>query len=123
MKALHNGTNPSPALLTTNATFVASQLPALRAALALLRPKLSSLPSSLGNVDWDTKSEERRRYVEEQTKKHLERVQGIDLEQRGGSRDRGGGNDGLGRRIPSEQVEALEGFVGDMHGQEEKMEE
>lgn len=63
--------------LTTNTSFVLSQLPALRSLLAELRPKLAALNASRVNPQPDTAKDEiredRRNYIEERTRAHLER--------------------------------------------------
>lgn len=64
--------------LTTNATFATSQLPALKALLAELRPKLSSL-KELGTGLSTAKAElqqERRDYIEQRTRAHVDRYGG-----------------------------------------------
>jgi len=82
--------------LTTNTTFTLSQLPALRALLAELRPKLASLQSAeLGfNSARDERRQERRDYIEQRTRMHLDR-----------NRRAYGDN---GRKVETEEVEALE---------------
>ena len=94
---------PSHTPLTTNTRFVLSQLPALRAMLAELRPKLATLPTSADRMDWDSKREERRRYIESRTRMHLERTGEIGM----------GDGSGVvkGRKIDGEEVQALESVV------------
>ena len=84
--------------LTTNTTFAVSQLPALRAMLASLRPKLRSLPPTNMQIESDGKREERRWYIEERTKMQV---------------DSFGGNTNVvkGRSVDAEDVEALEKVV------------
>ena len=55
--------------LATNTKFALSQLPALRALLADLRPKLASLHSDDGGVETasDERREERKEYIERRT--------------------------------------------------------
>lgn len=51
--------------LTTNAQFAASQLPALRRLVNELKPKMQNLRDGAGaNIDWESKREERRAYIE-----------------------------------------------------------
>ena len=61
--------------LTTNTTFALSQLPALRALLAELRPKLVTLQETVLKQDSakDERREERREYIEQRTKAHLDK--------------------------------------------------
>ena len=64
--------------LTTTSTFTASQLPALKAVLAELRPKLSAL-KELGTGVGTAKAElqqERRDYIEQRTRAHIDRYGG-----------------------------------------------
>lgn len=61
--------------LTTNATFAASQLPALKALLAELRPKLpllKGLATGLGTAKAELQ-QERRDYIEQRTRAHIDR--------------------------------------------------
>jgi len=88
--------------LSTNTSFALSQLPALKAVLAELRPKLPSLadasvPAPENEVAW-----ERRLYLETQSRKVLER-RGIAMGE--------SGTEPLGRRIGSDELAALEGIV------------
>jgi kinetochore protein Mis12/MTW1 len=65
--------------LTTNTTFTMSQLPALKALLAEIRPRLASLPAvgtTIGSAR-DEIRQERREYIEQRTKAHLERNGGM----------------------------------------------
>ncbi len=100
---------PSQAPLTTNVNFALSQLPALRSLLSTLRPKLRTLPSAAIKVDWDSAREERRQYLESQTRRHLERTRGLELSEQGAVRD--GEWTGVGRKISAEDVAATEGVV------------
>jgi kinetochore protein Mis12/MTW1 len=59
--------------LTTNTTFILSQLPTLQAMLRELRPKLATLPKSGLVVNKAFKSDERREYIESRIRLHLER--------------------------------------------------
>lgn len=67
-KMLNVGHNNS---LTTNTTFILSQLPALRTVLERLRPKLNSLPKA--TMEDPGKRDERREYIESRIRMHLER--------------------------------------------------
>ncbi|KAL8736906.1 MAG: hypothetical protein Q9181_002202, partial [Wetmoreana brouardii] len=51
-------------LLTEQTQFFISQLPALRQALVELKPRLRTLPEKIGDVDWESRREERRAYIE-----------------------------------------------------------
>ncbi len=85
--------------LSENAQFFISQLPALRQALEELKPRLTSLPEKIGDVDWESRREERRAYIEARVRKVV------------GS----GGGDGdaiKGVRVGREEVRDLEGVVG-----------
>ena len=87
--------------LTTNTTFTLSQLPALRALLADLRPKLASLQSADYGLKTarDERRQERRDYIEQRARMHLER------------NGRAHADKALsvnGRKIDPEEVEALE---------------
>jgi kinetochore protein Mis12/MTW1 len=68
--------------LITNTTFTMSQLPALKALLAELRPKLASLKTISNNLD-SAKAEirqERREYIEQRTRAHIDRSGGSDAD-------------------------------------------
>jgi len=87
--------------LTTNTTFTVSQLPALKALLAELRPKLSSLKSADfgSSTARDERRQERLEYIEQRTKAHLDknvRAYGDNAFQAGG------------RKIDKDELEALE---------------
>ena len=108
--ALQNSTasaTPTPAKansLSTNTEFTLAQLPALKALLSELRPKVIAMSQSVeADVRESETQRERRSYVESQTKKVLER-KGISIGE-------GGGVEQLGRRIGSEELKALEGIV------------
>ncbi|KAF2843468.1 hypothetical protein M501DRAFT_1028264 [Patellaria atrata CBS 101060] len=91
--------------LTTNTAFTLSQLPSLRSLLAQLRPRLPSLSLPLpADADFEFGSEraqERREYVERQSRRVLER-RGVDIS------GLGQGEGWKGR----EEVRALEEIVG-----------
>ncbi|KAI9766386.1 MAG: hypothetical protein M1835_007192 [Candelina submexicana] len=94
--------------LTTNVNFALSQLPAMRSLLAILKPKLSLLPATTA-IDIEAPEEERRHYIESQTRRHLESTRGLDLDAQGQNRD--GEWQGGGRRMGAEEVGAIEGIV------------
>ncbi|OAX80022.1 hypothetical protein ACJ72_05657 [Emergomyces africanus] len=102
--------DPSHKPITTNTTFILSQLPALRAMLAQLRPKLATLPRSVEQMELDPRREERREYIEGRTRMHL---------LRNGELSGAGNGHGVviaGRRVEGEEVQALEGAVGMLGG-------
>ncbi|KAI9368752.1 Mis12 protein-domain-containing protein [Aspergillus egyptiacus] len=95
------GQNAQHAPLTTNTTFILSQLPALQALLKELRPKLASLPKSGAASDNESKPDERREYIESRVRLHLERSGQLAV-----------GNDGhpalAGRKMDISEAQALE---------------
>ncbi|KAL8993355.1 MAG: hypothetical protein Q9169_006407 [Polycauliona sp. 2 TL-2023] len=97
--------DPTP--LSDSAQFFVSQLPALRQALEELKPRLKTLPEKIGDVDWDSRREERRAYVEGRMRKIVGET---------GREDEFGGV-----KVGREEVKDLEGLVGAMGG--ERMEE
>lgn len=72
-----------------------------------LRPKLKTLPEKIGDVDWESRREERRAYIEGRVRKVVGEA--------------GRGADVGGVRVGREEVRDLEGVVGEMVG--ERMEE
>ncbi|PGH31063.1 kinetochore protein Mis12/MTW1 [[Emmonsia] crescens] len=102
--------DPSHNPITTNTTFILSQLPALRAMLAQLRPKLSTLPRSAEQMELDPRRDERREYIESRTLMHLVRNGVL------GPTGDGHGVVVAGRRVEGEEVQALEGVVGMLGG-------
>lgn len=89
--------------LTTNTNFALSQLPALRALLSELRPKLAALSEAKGILQAETAKDElrgeRREYIEQRTRSHLER------------NGQNAGDDSAmvsGKRVDPEEVQALE---------------
>lgn len=104
LKVGDGGAGPSHTPLTTNTTFILSQLPALRSVLTQLRAKLKALPQ--GQIEVDPKREERREYIDSRIRLHLERT---------GEGGRGGSDGhGLvvkGRKVDGDEVQALEGAV------------
>lgn len=99
------GSNTQHTPLTTNTTFILSQLPALQALLKELRPKLATLPRSKIANDTESKSDERREYIESRIKLHLERSGQLPV-----------GNDGnptvAGRKMDISEAQALEAVTG-----------
>ncbi|MCJ1439354.1 hypothetical protein MMC27_008746 [Xylographa pallens] len=87
--------------LSTSAQFTVSQLPALRALVAELRPKLVSLPSAVGKIDWDGGKEQRREYIDGVVRRVVSE-NGVGEES--GERD-------VGRTVAGEEVWDLEGVV------------
>ncbi|TID17973.1 Mis12-domain-containing protein [Venturia nashicola] len=100
--------------LETNTSFTLTQLPALKALLNDLRPKLAELGGDAA-VKESEQAKERRIYIENQTRKVLEK-RGVEI-----------GDEAveMGRRVPPEELAALEGIVEGMGGSAErdKMEE
>ena len=94
---------PNHTPLTTNTTFILSQLPALRALLVDLRPKLAAL--SQREVT-DPKRDERKEYIDSRTRLHLERAGEL-----GGSAGEGHGVV-KGRRVDGKEVKAVEDVAG-----------
>ena len=95
------GSNVKHTPLTTNTTFILSQLPALQATLENLRPKLASLPGSGEAMETKSKRDERKAYIESRIRLHLERAGQLAM-----------GDDGnpvvAGRRIDISEAHALE---------------
>ncbi|KAK4943391.1 hypothetical protein LTR10_017065 [Elasticomyces elasticus] len=95
--------NPGQQSLTTHTNFVISQLPALRSLLADLRPKLAALKASNTGRGLDSAKEEnreeRRSYIEQRTRAHLER-NGLKPDESSALVS--------GRRVDPEEVQALE---------------
>jgi kinetochore protein Mis12/MTW1 len=100
-KQLNVGSNSKP--LTTNTTFILSQLPALRSMLAQLRPKLQTLPRSADEMEIEQMKDERREYIEGRTRMHLERTGELGI---------GDGSAIIaGRKVDSSEAQALETVV------------
>ncbi|KAM5435410.1 hypothetical protein McanMca71_005316 [Microsporum canis] len=95
------GAGPSHTPLTTTTNFILSQLPALRAVLVQLRPKVQTLPKSVNEMDLDQKKGERREYINSRAKLHLERTGGSSEGEQGHGIVRG-------KRVNAEDVQALE---------------
>ncbi|CAG8971308.1 hypothetical protein HYALB_00001475 [Hymenoscyphus albidus] len=101
--------------VTTTTSFALSQLPALKALLANLQPRLEKLTNGNGKeglVGEEEKSWRKGRleFVEKETRKHLENVRGLELDGMGEVRD--GEWQGEGRKIGKQEVEDLEKVVG-----------
>lgn len=92
---------PAQQPLTTNTTFSLSQLPALKALLADLRPMLASLRTAERPVKSarDERRQDRRDYIEQRTRRHLER---------NGRAHAHNAMSVNGRTVDPEEVEALE---------------
>ena len=98
-----SGTQHTP--LTTNTTFILSQLPALQTVLRQLRPKLATLPKQGDAMEVDSKGDERREYIESRIRLHLERTGQLAV----GSN----GNPVIaGRKIDISEAHALEMVTG-----------
>ena len=91
--------DPTQQPLTTSITFAMSQLPALRAALAELRPRLATMQTARPETAKDELDQERRDYIEQRTKAHLAKI----------GHTRPEDADAMsGRKPEREEVEALE---------------
>jgi kinetochore protein Mis12/MTW1 len=100
--------------VTTTTEFALSQLPALKSLLEDLEPRLEQLSNRDGRGDLvgeDQKSwrRERLEFVEKETRRHLENVRGLELNEQGGVRD--GEWQGDGRKLAKGEVEDLERVV------------
>lgn len=95
------GPNTQHTPLTTNTTFILSQLPALQAMLKQLRPKLATLPKPTDMAEKESKRDERKEYIESRIRLHLERA---------GQLAMGSNGDPVvaGRRIDISEAHALE---------------
>ncbi|PLB44613.1 Mis12 domain protein [Aspergillus steynii IBT 23096] len=98
------GSNAQHTPLTTNTTFILSQLPALKTMLTQLRPKLTALPKSVDTAK-ESKADERRDYIESRIRLHLERSGQLAV-----------GSDGnpvvAGRKMSITEAQALEAVTG-----------
>lgn len=104
--ASHSFSGQQP--LTTNTNFTLSQLPALKSLMADLRKKTTLLKEGENNLITakDERREERREYIEQRTKSHLERS------------GHGAENDSIpmyGKQVDSIELEALEKVAGMFH--------
>jgi hypothetical protein len=155
-RALSIGSAPAGATpLATLASFVVSQLPAVRALLAELQPRLSSLsnavaaaaaaatPAAAADDDGGSHvdsaenamsvvgmvpeqiaalpataaaaaaaQDARLHYIESQARRHLSVTRGLELDEAGAVRD--GAWQGAGRSVTTDEVAALERFVGSL---------
>ncbi|KAK9592035.1 hypothetical protein V6000_003189 [Aspergillus fumigatus] len=91
--------------LTTNTTFILSQLPALQAMLKQLRPRLVTLPKSSDIMESDAKFDERKEYIESRIKLHLERTGQLPVGANGSPMI-------VGRKIDMAEAQALESVTG-----------
>ncbi|KAI9779512.1 MAG: hypothetical protein M1839_007320 [Geoglossum umbratile] len=120
-------TNPTHHPITDTTSFTLSQVPHLQSLLATVRPSLATLRIDT-NSDTST-PDERRQYIEGQTRRHLQVTQGLELGEQGEIRD--GEWQGRGKRPGDGQVKDLEMVVGILGGAaagveeevEEKMDE
>ncbi|KAF4632389.1 hypothetical protein G7Y89_g5739 [Cudoniella acicularis] len=101
--------------VTTTTSFALSQLPALKALLNNLGPRLKELSNDSGKqglIGEEEKSWRRQRleFIEKETRKHLENVRGLELGEMGEVRD--GEWQGEGRKLGKQEVEDLERVVG-----------
>lgn len=101
--------------ISTTTSFALSQLPALKALLQNLRPRLNELANSEGSaglVGEEEKSwrRERLEFVEKETRRHLENSRGLELGDMGEVRD--GEWQGEGRNLGKGEVDDLERVVG-----------
>lgn len=126
---LADGTGDTP--LSTNAAFVLSQLPALKSLLAELKPQERLLVEGekadpniaevQGEKSW---RKQRVEYIETQTRRHLEKVVGLELGKNGEVGD--GEWQADGRKLARGEVQDLEKMVemmggGSSEGKDEKM--
>lgn len=101
--------------ITTTTSFALTQLPALRALLKDLKPRLEELENGNGKDGSVGEKEkgwrrERLEFVEKETRRHLENVRGLELGEQGEVRD--GEWQGEGRKLGKGEVEDLERVVG-----------
>jgi kinetochore protein Mis12/MTW1 len=96
-----SGTQQTDGPLATNTSFALSQLPALRALLDDLRPKLAELGDAQAAATEGHSARERRIYLNNQTRKAVER-QGVEI---------GASAQGLGKRAQGDEVAALESIA------------
>ncbi len=111
--------------ISTTTSFALSQLPALKALLQNLKPRLHELANGngdQGHIGEEEKSwrRERLEFVEKETRRHLENVRGLELGEMGEVRD--GEWQGEGRKLGSGEVEDLERVVK-LIGGEDAMDE
>jgi kinetochore protein Mis12/MTW1 len=104
-----NASTSNSTPLETNTSFTLAQLPALKALLHDLRPKLAGLGGDAGAKESE-QARERRTYIENQTRKVLEK-RGVEIDNELVE---------LGRRVPPEELAALESIVESMGGINER---
>lgn len=116
---LTDGTGDTP--LSTNAAFVLSQLPALKSLLAELKPQEGLLgeggkadPNIAGGQAEKSWRKQRVEYIETQTRRHLEKVVGLELGKNGEVGD--GEWQAEGRKLAKGEVQDLERMVEMMGG-------
>ena len=107
--------------ISATTSFTLSQLPALKALLQNLRPRLVELASGSGKqglIGEEEKSwrRERLEFVERETRRHLESVRGLELGEMGEVRD--GEWQKEGRQLGKGEVEDLEKVVGMVSGED-----
>lgn len=103
-----SGTNGQP--LNQNVQYALSQLPALRQHLAQLKESLQALPNARGREEDDDSVEaKRRRYLDSQSRKALQR-RGVEPENATSLAA------GSGRKIAREEVEGMEAVVQALGG-------
>jgi kinetochore protein Mis12/MTW1 len=100
--------------ISTTTSFALSQLPALKALLHNLKPRLEELANDDGQeglVGEEEKSWKRERleFVEKEARRHLENIRGLELGEMGEVRD--GEWQGEGRKLGKGEVEDLERVV------------
>ncbi|KAH8595800.1 Mis12 protein-domain-containing protein [Bisporella sp. PMI_857] len=105
--------------ISTTTSFALSQLPALKALLQDLEPRLKDLQNGNGKdglVGEEEKSwrRERLEFIEKETRRHLENVRGLELGEMGEVRD--GEWQREGRKLGKGEVEDLERVVGLIDG-------
>ncbi|KAH0559575.1 hypothetical protein GP486_003913 [Trichoglossum hirsutum] len=105
--------NPTHRPITDTTSFTLSQLPHLRSLLASVHPSLAMLSATTA-ATLDSVPDERRLYIETQTKRHLQVTQGLELGIQGEVRD--GEWQGSGLRPGESQVRDLEMVVGIVGG-------
>ncbi|PWY95332.1 MIND kinetochore complex component Mtw1 [Aspergillus sclerotioniger CBS 115572] len=107
------GSNTQHTPITTNTTFILSQLPALHALLKELRPKLATLPQSGEKMETESKADARQEYIESRVRLHLERAGQLAV-----------GSDGntvvAGRKIDITEAQALEAVTGMLTQEDQK---
>ncbi|KAH0370210.1 hypothetical protein KCU65_g2634, partial [Aureobasidium melanogenum] len=117
-KALGVGSERHANSLAQNASFVYSQIPALREIVSTLRAHLATMSAKNMAATVDQSTEARHAYIESQTRRALDRA-GVDAAPAPDT-------ESLGRRMGGEETKALENIVAAMTAQNQasdKMEE